>query len=79
MRVIVALYSTSIIPIQDPFEVSSSRIKDLLHSDDPLLEVEKDDLRELVDESRSAVAALDEQIIEARQTLEYLIQKRQTA
>ncbi|KAK0219193.1 hypothetical protein IW262DRAFT_1085339 [Armillaria fumosa] len=59
--------------------LSSPRIKGLLHSNDPLLEVEKDDLRELVDRSHSAVAALDEQITEARQALESLIQKRQTA
>ncbi|KAK0472544.1 hypothetical protein IW261DRAFT_811279 [Armillaria novae-zelandiae] len=59
--------------------LSSSRIKALLHSNDPLLEVEKNDLRELVDESHSSAAALDKQIIEARQALESLIQKRQTA
>ncbi|PBK80003.1 hypothetical protein ARMGADRAFT_884487, partial [Armillaria gallica] len=56
-----------------------SHIKSLLRFNDPLLEVEMADLRELVNESHSALAALDEQIIEARQALEYLIQKRQTA
>ncbi|PBK61441.1 hypothetical protein ARMSODRAFT_841945, partial [Armillaria solidipes] len=51
----------------------------LLRSNDPLLEVEKADLRELVHGSHSALAALDQQIIEARQALDSLIQKRQTA
>ncbi|SJL14826.1 uncharacterized protein ARMOST_18297 [Armillaria ostoyae] len=59
--------------------LSSSRIKSLLRSNDPLLEVEKADLRELVHGSHSALAALDQQIIEAHQALDSLIQKRQTA
>ncbi|PBK61437.1 hypothetical protein ARMSODRAFT_841936, partial [Armillaria solidipes] len=50
-----------------------------LHSNDPLPEVEEADLRQLVDESHSALAALDQQIIEARQALDSLIQKQQIA
>ncbi|KAK0437698.1 hypothetical protein EV421DRAFT_1679435, partial [Armillaria borealis] len=48
-----------------------------LRSNDPLPEVEEADLRELVDESKSALATLDQQIIEARQALDSLIQKQQ--
>ncbi|KAK0219483.1 hypothetical protein EDD85DRAFT_348702 [Armillaria nabsnona] len=59
--------------------LSSSRIKGLLRSNDPLLEVEKADLRELVHGSHSTLAALDQQIIEPRHALYSLIQKRQIA
>ncbi|KAK0451147.1 uncharacterized protein EV420DRAFT_1561150 [Desarmillaria tabescens] len=58
---------------------SLSRTKDLLHCNDPLLDVEKEGLRELIDGSYSALASLDQQIIEARQALDSLIQKRQLA
>ncbi|KAK0437677.1 hypothetical protein EV421DRAFT_1007009 [Armillaria borealis] len=57
--------------------LSRVRVKDLLRCNDPLLEAEKTALRSLVDGAPSTLANLDQQIVEARQTLNSLIQKRQ--
>ncbi|KAK0454249.1 uncharacterized protein EV420DRAFT_606661 [Desarmillaria tabescens] len=62
-----------------PAPLSHTRIKDLLGCNDPLLEAEKIALRSLVDGAPFTLANLDQQIIEARQTLDSLIQKRQFA
>ncbi|SJL14782.1 uncharacterized protein ARMOST_18250 [Armillaria ostoyae] len=62
-----------------PSLLSLDRVKDLLRCNDPLLEAEKTALRSLVDEAPSTLANLDQQIIEARQMLDSLIQKRQVA
>ncbi|KAK0216482.1 hypothetical protein EDD85DRAFT_438787 [Armillaria nabsnona] len=62
-----------------PSLLSRDRVKDLLRCNDPLLEAEKTALRSLVDEAPSTLANLDQQIIEARQILDSLIQKRQVA
>ncbi len=62
-----------------PSLLSCDRVKDLLRCNDPLLEAEKTALRSLVDEAPSTLANLDQQIIEARQMLDSLIQKRQVA
>ncbi|PBK61417.1 hypothetical protein ARMSODRAFT_665214 [Armillaria solidipes] len=59
--------------------LSRDRVKDLLRYNDPLLEAEKTALRSLVDEAPSTLANLDQKIIEARQMLDSLIQKRQVA
>ncbi|KAK0488307.1 hypothetical protein EDD18DRAFT_1190434 [Armillaria luteobubalina] len=62
-----------------PLLLSRDRIKALLRCNDPLLEAEKTALRSLVDEAPSTLANLDQQIIEARQILDSLIQKRPVA
>ncbi|KAK0219228.1 hypothetical protein IW262DRAFT_1086038 [Armillaria fumosa] len=57
--------------------LSRDRVKGLLRCNDPLLEAETTALRSLIGEESSTLANLDQQIIEARQTLDSLIKKRQ--